>query len=247
MTITLNPREFIHNFIDPLSEIDKVGRVSLYNSGGKDIYTVVSTPSGGIHLYNTFSAFEVTDPIDRCSINIQKLCRGLNCIPRDTTMVVLTIDPKKGVCAFSTPDVKFNIRLLDDNMIAVSKFNIETFHKFPFHHEVAVSEAKLAGIKKVMDFCPDNKKFHLIQENKCVYFYFGDKLSTSNHTDDIQILVADDVQTQVPTKIYDIDVLRLILRQRNKFTMKIHDNGVMCIDSVLSNTTQKYITVPLLK
>lgn len=246
MQIQLNPKEFINNFIDPITEIDKNGKIALF-CDGSELYSVTSAKSGRINLYNTYRPLVVIDPVDRCSLNITKLVKGLQCVMKDETFISLDFSVETNMCSFSTKEIKFNIRLLDDNLVAVAKFNVEVFKKFPHHHVVNVSQDKVANIKKAMEFSSENCKFYIEQEGDLVYFYFGDKNSTSNHTDDIRILVADDVKTTVPDKIYDIDILRLILKQKNDFSMKLNDNGVMYIEIESPNSNLKYITTPLIK
>ncbi len=246
MKLQLNPKEFIKNFIDPIIQIDKSGKVAL-RCDGSELYAVTSTASNAINLYNTYHPLLIVDAMDRCSMNVLRLVKGLECIMNDEMFISLEFNEDSKTCAFKTTDIKFNIRMLDDSLVPLSKFNVEAFKKFPYHHEVMISNEKVINIKKAIEFAPQNCKFYVEQEGPLVYFFFGDKLSTSNHTDDIKILVADDVKTTVPAKIYDVDILRLILKQKNDFSMKINDNGVMHIEVENPNSNLKYITTPLIK
>jgi hypothetical protein len=189
----------------------------------------------------------IEDCIQRCSLNIQKLIKGLSCVMKDEMFVSIDISAETQTLNFSTKEIRFNIRLLEDSMVEVPKFNIEVFKKFAIHHEVNINSDKVNNIKKALEFSTETSKFYIEQEDGDVYFFFGDKNSTSNHTDDIKIHVAEGVTTKVPNKIYDIDILRLVLKFKNDFSIKLNDNGVMYIEVENPNSNLKYITSPLIK
>ena len=244
MKLQINPKEFKKHFIEPITDIDKEGKVSIYCDGNQ-VYGVTSNKASSITLYNTYTPLFIHDPEERISMNIMKLIKGLDCIGSEDLFIELDIS--HDVCAFATKSLKFNIRLLDNSLVASPKINLEIFKKFPTHHEIVVEQDRIANIKKSMDFSPLNGKFYMEQDGEMVYFYFGDKSSTSNHTDDIQVLVAEGVKTTIPAKIYDVDILRLALRHKNNFSMKLNDNGVMYIEIENPNSNLKYITTPLVK
>lgn len=244
MKLQINPKEFKKHFIEPIMDIEKEGKVSIY-CDGSIVFGITSNKASSITLYNTYAPLYIEDPEQRISLNIMKLVKGLDCVGSEDLFISLDISPD--ICSFSTKNLKFNIRLLDNNLVAAPKFDREIFAKFPTHHEIAVDQDRVGNIKKSMDFSPTNGKFYLVQDGELVYFFFGDRSSTSNHTDDIQVLVAEDVKTSIPTKIYDVDILRMALRHRNNFSIKLNDNGVMYIEIENPNSNLKYITTPLIK
>jgi hypothetical protein len=248
MQIQINPKEFINYFINPINEITKSGKVSIFTEDDI-LYSLSSTESNTITLYNTYRPLTIVDPLDRFSINVSKLTKGIQCTKSDSTFIELSIgeDTNSPCCSFNTKDIKFNIRLLDNNLVSVPKFSVNNFKKYVTHHTINITADKVSNIKKALDLSSDNCKFYLEQENELLYFYFGDKVSTSNHTDDISVLVAEDVKTPIPKKIYDADILRLVLKGKNDFSMKLNDNGVMYIEIKNPNANLKYITTPLLK
>ena len=246
MIIQINPKEFINDFVNPINDLNREGKIALF-CDGTDLYSISATKSRNINLYNTYRPLNVEDPIDRCSLNIQKLVKGLSCVMKDEMFVSLDISAESKTLNFSTKEIRFNIRLLEDSLVEVPKFNLEVFKKFAVHHEVNINSDKVNNIKKALEFSAETAKFYIEQEDGDVYFYFGDKNSTSNHTDDIKIHVAEGVSTKVPNKIYDIDILRLVLKFKNDFSMKLNDNGVMYIEVENPNSNLKYITTPLIK
>jgi len=246
MIIQINPKEFLNDFINPINDLNREGKIALF-CDGTELYSISTTKSKTINLYNTYSPLNVEDSIQRCSLNIQKLTKGLSCIMKDEMFVSLDISLETNTLNFSTKEIRFNIRLLEDALVEVPKFNIEVFKQFAIHHEVNINSDKVNNIKKALEFSTETSKFYIEQEDGDVYFYFGEKNSTSNHTDDIKIHVAEGVSTKVPNKIYDIDILKLVLKFKNDFSIKLNDNGVMYIEVENPNSNLKYITAPLIK
>jgi hypothetical protein len=246
MIIQINPKEFVNEFINPINELNREGKIALF-CDGTNLYSISATKSRTINLYNTYKPLHTEDPVERSSLNVLKLIKGLGCVANDEMFVSLDISKENNTLTFATKEIRFNIRLLDDNLVEVPKFNLEVFKKFSVHHEVNINSSKVVNIKKALEFSAETSKFYIEQEDGDVFFYFGDKSSTSNHTDDIKIHVAEGVTTKVPNKIYDVDILRLVLKSKNDFSMKLNDNGVMYIEIENNNSNLKYITTPLIK
>lgn len=243
MLIQINPKEFINDFINPINDLNKEGKIAVFYSQG-ELYSI-STKSRAIYLYNTYKPLDIQDSKDRFSLNVLKLVKGLQCISNEEMFVSLEITQDS--CSFSSKDIRFNIRLLDDNLVEVPKFNLENFKKFTVHHTINISADKILNIRKALDFSGDAVKFYIEQENSDVFFHFGDKNSTSNHSDNIKILAAQDIHTKIPDKSYDIDILKQVLKLKNDFSIKLNDNGVMYIEIENANSNLKYITTPLIK
>jgi hypothetical protein len=244
MKIQINPKEFITNFINPINELNKEGKIALFSTDD-ELYSISTTKSRTIHLYNTYRPLLIQDPVQRFSLNTLKLIKGLQCTNSSSPFIELIISLDKQNCSFTTDEIKFNVRLLDDNMVDVPKFNIAIFNQFQIDHVVNIDSEKINNIKKALEFSSNTSKFYLEQENENLFFYFGDK--STNHNDDIRILVSNSLTMQLPQKAYDIEILELILRFKNDFSMKLNDNGVMYIEVENPNTNLKYITAPLIK
>lgn len=245
MILQINPKEFVTSFINPINDLDHANeKVAIFTDEG-ELYSVSTTKARSINLYNTYKPLNIEEPLPRCSMNMRKLIKGLQCI--DTEDQFISLEVSKEYCSFATKEIKFNIRLLEDHLVEVPKFPVDVFKKFTMHHTVNVDAKKVVNIKKALEFSDKTFKFYLEQEGTNVFFFFGDKASTSQHTDDIKILVAEDIETEIPKKIYDVDILKLILKAKNDFSMKLNNNGVMYIEIENSNANLKYITTPLLK
>jgi hypothetical protein len=243
MIVQINPKEFVNDFVNPINDLNKEGKIAVFCCDG-ELYSI-STKARAIYLYNTYKPLHISDVKDRFSLNVLKLVKGLQCIGSDEMFVSLELTDDS--CNFSSKDIRFNIRLLDDNLVEVPKFNLDNFKKFIVHHTVEISSEKILNIRKALEFSNDTVKFYIEQEDQNVFLFFGDKNSTSNHSDNIKILIAENVDTSLPLKAYDVDILKLVLKSKNNFSIKLNDNGVMYIEIENSNSNLKYITTPLIK
>lgn len=245
MKIQILPKEFITNFINPINEVHKEGKLSFFTNTESEIYSVCSTKSQTIRLYNTYKPLVLSEPIPRISINVLKLVKGLQCLNTEEAFVTLEFSEESNSCKFVTDDIKFNIRLLDNNLVEVPKFNVDSFKQFKIDHTIDISVDKVANIKKALEFSSDTHKFYLEQDSNKLFFYFGDK--SAQQYDDIKVLVSDNVESEIPQKAYDIEIIKLVLKSKNDFSIKLSDRGVMYIEIENPNTNLKYITTPLIK
>lgn len=245
MKLQIIPKEFIQNFVNPINELHKEGKISFFTNEESEIYSVSSTKSQTIRLYNTYKPLLISDPIERCSINVLRLVKGLQCLKTDDSFVTLEFSETSQSCKFVAEDIKFNIRLLDNNLVEVPKFNVASFKQFQVDHTIDISVDKVSNIKKALEFASDTHKFYLEQDRNNLYFYFGDK--NAQQYDDIKVLVSDSIKTEIPQRAFDIEILKLVLKSKNDFSMKLNDKGVMYIEIENPNTNLKYITTPLIK
>jgi hypothetical protein len=248
MKLKINPKTFITEFINPVVEINKEGRMAVfYDENRKEIYSVSGTKTESIRLYNTYKCFDVIDPCNRISLNVLRLVKGLQCVGASEQVIDLDINNSNKSCSFTSKDIKFNIRLIDDKMVTVPKFNVEVFRKFSVDHTIAVDAESVINIKRALDFSSETEKFYIEQEGTDVYLFFGDKSTTSNHTDSIRVLISEGISNNIPSHIYDIDILKLILKTKNDFSINLNNNGIMFIEIQNNNSNLAYITTPLKK
>lgn len=248
MKLKIIPKTFISEFINPVFEINKEGRIALfYDETKNEIYSISGTKTESIRLFNTFSCVEIENPVSRVSLNVLRLIKGLQCLGSEEPVVELDINTDNKSCSFNSKSIKFNVKLLDDKMVTVPKFNVDVFRRFAIDHTVSVNADSVSNIKRALDFSSETEKFYIEQEGTDIYLFFGDKGSTSNHTDSIKVLISEDVDTKIPTHIYDVDILKLILKTKNDFSINLNNNGIMFIEIQNNSSNLKYITTPLKK
>lgn len=247
MKLTINPKIFQNEFVAPIEQLTREGRIAVFTDGDQ-IYSVSGskTSSDTIKLYNTYKPFLIEDPIPRFSINVARLQKALACLNSEE-MITLDISTLTGTCNFSSKEIKFSIKLLDNNMVTVPKFNVEVFKQFPMDFTLPICRESVQQIHKALTFSSETGKFYIEQEEDEVYFTFGDKNDTANVTDSMRILIAKNITDEIPNKIYDAEVLGLILRTKTDFSMKLARNGVMFIEIENNNSNLKYLTAPLKK
>ena len=112
MKLKINPKTFITEFINPVFEINKEGRIAVfYDETQNEIYSVSGTKTESIRLYNTYKCFDVEEPSNRISLNVLRLIKGLQCIGSDEQMIDLDINTDNKSCSFTSKSIKFNVRL----------------------------------------------------------------------------------------------------------------------------------------
>jgi hypothetical protein len=246
MKLIINPKSFVSEFVNPVNEINREGRIAIFVDDD-NIYSISSTKTDSIRLFNTYKPYGIENAENKVCLNILRLVKGLMCINEDQTSIELDIDEKNKNCSFDSVDIKFNVKLLDERMVSIPKFNVKAFKEFPFEYNIEVDQDAMSNIKRGLEFSSETGKFYIEQENDVVFFFFGDKNSTSDHTDSIRVKIADNISDTIPNKIYDIDILKLILKHKNDFSIKLNTKGVMFIEIQNNNSTLKYITTPLIK
>lgn len=247
MKLVINPKEFVTTFINPLNEVNTDGRIAIFTDEDL-IYSISANKSETIRLYMTHRPLSIEEPIDRFNVNINRLLRGLQCLSNDVANTVeLNIDDNGSTCSFLSDTIKFNVRLLEDKMVNLPKFNVEIFKAFPIDFVVPIDKGVVANIKRALEFSSETGKVYMETEANKLYLHFGDKSNSETHTDNIKILVSNDAPEGIPNKIYDVDILRFILKVKTDFVFKLNKNGVMFIEITNSDSILRYITSPLLK
>lgn len=248
MIIAINPKSFITDFINPVNEVNKEGRVIInYDETEDELYSVSENKISTIKLYNTLKCAEIKDPLKKFAINTLRLNKGLSCIDSEHTLIDLEIDEKQKNLNYNGDDLRFSIKLLNEALIPVPKFNVETFKKFPFEYKIEVNATNFKNLQKALIFSSETGKFQVSQEDDKIYFNFGEMNSTSNDTDSMKILMCSNYTEQIPCRIYDAELLRLIIKTRSDFTMNLNQNGVLFVGIQTNNTKLNYITTPLKK
>jgi len=101
-------------------------------------------------------------------------------------------------------------------------------------------------IKRAMDFINTSDKFYIEIEDNKLYFLFGDKNDTSHSSDEIRILVSDKFTGEIPSKIFNTDILKLLYKAKSDIVVKIGQHALMI--SIENDDNQlHYITTSLKK
>ena len=155
----------------------------------------------------------------------------------------LVID--KGILSYKDTTISTNIKLIENSIIAVPKFNVNTFKSFEFNFSTKITQAKVMELKRAMDFASDTSKFYISNEDGKIFITFGDK--QVSYSDDIKVVLSDSFDGELTQNIYDISILKLTTRFNNDMLLKIGTNGALCIQLIQPNSELNYITTQLKK
>jgi len=249
MKIKINPKTFISEFINPALEVNKEGKLVIqYDTENDELYAYNVNNSSTVKLFNTYKCAEISDPVPTFAMDTKKLIRGLSCLDNSDLLIDLDIDFSKKELTYKSKELQFFIKLLSERAYVTPKFNLSSFKNFKFDKKIMIDSSNVKAIHKALEFSSETGKFYLEQQDGEIYFYFGDRNSTSNDTDSMRILIGKDTDDiPVDKFIYDVDLLKFVLKYKTDFSMNFNPNGVMFIEIENNNTKLKYITSPLLK
>jgi len=241
MILTVNLRTFHKEFLSPILEVNNLGKAAIFVNDN-ELYSISQTTDNKVILYNTYTPVNIEDKIDRFNIKLNSVVKGLNCVNK--TELLSTFEVSNNSFIYKDDLIKFNVRLLSDNMLTVPRINVEVVKAFPFTSEFYLDSAVLFDIKKALDFASTSSKFYIeIQDNK-LYFLFGDRSDSANMYDDIKILVTDQFSGSLPNNIFNTDILKLIMKAKTDVVFKIGKHAMMA-ELKTESSTLRYITTSL--
>ena len=225
-------------------EINKEGKAAIFGTD-TELYSISQTADNRVVLYNTYTPVAIDDPLKRFNINLTRVIKALNCVKQTESFSNFTI--ANNSLSYQDDLIKFNIRLLSDNLMMVPKINPENIKNFPFSSEIYIDSDIVKDIKRVLDFSTSTDKFYIEAEGDKLYFLFGDKAEdTANVQDDIRILVSDKFSGTIPSNIFNVNILKLIEKSKNDLVFKVGKNAMM-VNIQNENSTLQYLTTSLKK
>lgn len=225
-------------------EINKEGKAAIFSTD-TELYSISQTADNRVVLYNTYTPASIDEPLKRFNINLTQVIKALNCVKQTESFSEFNILNN----SFSYQDemIKFNIRLLNDNLLMLPKINPENIKNFPFTSEIYIESDVIKDIKRVLDFSIATDKFYIEVENDKLYFLFGDKAEdTANIQNDIRILVSDKFNGAIPSNIFNVNILKLIEKSKNDLVFKVGKNAMM-VQIQNENSMLQYLTTSLKK
>ena len=225
-------------------EINNEGKAAIFTTPEGELYSLSQTADNRVILYNIYKPLNIETPLERFNLNINKLIKAVNCVNKTAIISSLIID--NNTISYKDDLIKFNIRLLNDKLLTVPKINIANLKTFPFTSEISIDAKVIMEIKRAMDFINTSDKFYIEIEDNKLYFLFGDKNDTSHSSDEIRILVSDKFTGEIPSKIFNTDILKLLYKAKSDIVVKIGQHALMI--SIENDDNQlHYITTSLKK
>jgi hypothetical protein len=223
-------------------EVNKAGKTAIFIDENK-LYSISAFNENYAYLYNIYTPVEISDKIDRFNLNIEKLKKALFCISNEQQFIDLDVSSES--LSYRDKALNINLRLIEDSVVALPKFNITAFKNFNFPFSTTISSNKLLELRRAMDFASETSKFYLSQEQDGIYVCFADKQTSYN--DDIKFLINTEYTGNISENIYDTSIIKLVSRTSNDIEVKIGDNGVCAMVVKGDNSELNYITTRLKK
>lgn len=240
MILTLNPKTFQKEFLNPLIKIYPDGRC-IINVSDKKLTCIVKHTSETM-LFIEFTCIDIENPISSFGINLNRLMKGLTCLQNDN---YISIKIENTYLECTEDDIKFNIKLLNPNIIPNQpKISIDNIRKHPIEATLLLSSDDLRCIKNSMSFVADNQKFYIENIDGEVFFEFGDRQLI--HKDSIRIKYKDSIDSNFDISIFDSSILSFIINYQEDIEFNIGQRALI-INIKKENSLLTYITAKLKK
>jgi len=154
-------------------------------------------------LYGTTS-FE--DGVE-ATLNIpdaKKLSRAVKFISDDVAQFKLTSNSLK----YSSKETRFTYHLFDDNFLKRPKIKPEKIKAFSFDVNIELKKDDIRKLLKNASFVEGAGKLYLYTEDGCLYGEVTDKQRAN--TDDVSIVVAENVDDEVSEIIVKLDNIQML-------------------------------------
>lgn len=244
MILTVNPTTFQKEFLAPILEINKEGKSAIFFEEDR-LYSLSQSADHRVILYNTFSPTSVIDLIPRINVNIPRLIKALNCLKKTENFISFEIEGNN--LMYKDDIIKFNFKLLGDNLLKIPAVKAENITKFPFTSQIYIDAETMKDIKRVLDFSINTDKFYIDQEGDKIYFYFGDRAADDcNLQDDMRLLISDKFHGEFNSTIFSTEILKFMQKSKNDIVLKIGQNAMLA-EIANDDSTLNYITTSIKK
>jgi hypothetical protein len=240
MILNINLVDFYSNFLNVLLDANKEGKTAIFVNE-EYLYAISAINNNSIFLYNTYKPVSVSSIIPRINLNASKLKTALTCI-KDKEEVILSVEDNK--LAYKDDNIKFHVRLLNDNIVAVPNFNINTFNNLQFDFSMKLTRKLVNELKKGDAFCAESNKFYFSIQNGKPCFTFGDK--TNSHVNEMCIALDTEYTGNTVESVFESSILRMLFKTSNDITMRLNEK-VLMFEIETDNSRQVYLTTKLKK
>ncbi|MDD4110014.1 MAG: hypothetical protein PHS54_00510 [Clostridia bacterium] len=222
MTLTLNKKEIIEQFLNPLNRVSSECSLAV---NSESISTLVNDNTGTIILYSKIKI--KTGLLDNEKVNLnfkdlRKLIKIFECI-QDENFEIKTDDDAK-VISHKSPTLSFKLYLVADNVIKKCEANLEKISKLSFDSDFELTCDKAREIIKGSISTSNAEKVYFYTKDGAVYAELTDK--ATQEVDSITFNISDkyngsDITTPLP---FNMEILRLINSGKyDKMTVKINN------------------------
>ena len=241
MNLTLNKKEIVDQFLNPVSRISEECSLSV---GPESISTLINDNSGSIILYSKIKAVTGLAENESVSLNfkdLRKLIKIFDCIPE--TDFQLKIGDNASVISYKSSGLSFKLHLVMDNVIKKCTVSLDKIGKLTFDSSFDLTSDKIGEVLKGSIFATNSDKVYFYTKDAMVFAELTDK--ANQDVDSITFNVANtysgiDVTTPLP---FNMEILRLINTNKfDKLTVKINNTYKILLFEICNpKVTFKYI------
>jgi hypothetical protein len=232
---------FQKEFLSPLLEINKDGRIKIQVIDDH-LVSIIKGASEAM-LIAKYKPIYITDPVDSFCLNLNTLLKGIKCISSENFS---ELDIENNYLEYKDNKIKFNIKLLQSNMIPdAPKISMDAVEKHPIESVVSVTSEDMKEIMRAKAFMPECKKMYLYPENdNDTVFEFGDR--ELDHKNNIKVtLPSSSTETFTPC-IFENSLLDLFFRNKCDKLFKVGARALI-VEVEQDNSVLTYLTTKLKK
>lgn len=243
--IPLDKELIIRDFLQPIGRLSEECSINLTND---QIYTLTSDSTDSIILYcKILTTTGLENPLTINLKDVKKLTRVFECISKP--IIDIKIDEQQSVLKYNSPEIRFKLHLVQDNVIRKSKVSLEKLLQLKFDTEFDVEGNKFQEVLKGGQFSPDTNKVYFSQDGDKIYCEITDKAVSD--LDSITYEVASNIEGEhlnKPTPI-NIEALRIINQvKRDTITVKFNKQfGFFGFSLKDNNSEMLYVVSAMVK
>jgi len=241
MKIPLDKNLLINEFLQPIGRVADECSIHLTDSS---IYTLTSDVAESIILYcKIICTTGLTEPITLNLKDVKKLTRVFECV--DRPIIEVDVNDNQSVLKYNSPEIKFKLHLVQDNVIRKTKVSIEKILGIQFDTSFEVLGTKINEVLKGSNFSPETSKVYFSQEVDKIYCEITDKAVSD--LDSITYEMADTVEGgPIPQPVpINIEALRLIAAsKKEKIKIQYNTNFGFFGFSLTDNNSEMFYLIP---
>lgn len=237
-----NKKDFVHNFIGPISNLHNM---CVFHLSKDEISCIVASEDATIVCRTSIEVeSDVEEPVTLNIPDIKKLHRVLDIIPKED--IKLKINENN--ISYNESGFKFKYHLLDDGIIRQPNININKINDLQFSSTFSVKESNLATVFKGSSFTTETSKLYMYTEDGNIVGELGDR---SRHNTDNFICVmsetceGSDITTPLALNFESFRLISFNNSREVRFRVN-QDMGVIACDMKKNNTSLIYVISALI-
>jgi len=204
--IIKNKFNFLQKFLIPISRINDICSLKVENGS---LYTMTRTIDSMFALYASCDDVEIVDYTSDKNLNfsdIKKFIKAFECTEGETIELILN----ENNVEYKSPNLKFKIHLINDNLIKVPNYNLEKINSLEYNLTTKILSSSILSFIKSSTFITDSNKIYIRTENDNLMGELCDK--TRSNIDTFTSRLSDSYNGEETSKdiILSFDIFRII-------------------------------------